>query len=68
MCVFILLDSGYGLYQSTRVTIEQGEAAGTEVVITRKDRRDHQVAMQKAEAIHLIRMHGMACVMHVESM
>ena len=43
--------------QATKVIIAEGAHAGQEVVITRKDRREHQVMVANSEAIHLSIMH-----------
>ena len=43
--------------QFTKVTIAEGADAWKIVVITRKDRRDHQAQVANGEAIHLIIMH-----------
>ena len=41
----------------SKVTIAEGVDAGKIVVITRKDRRDHQAQVANSEAIHLIIVH-----------
>ena len=43
--------------QFTKVTIAEGADAGKVVVITRKDRREHQAQVANSEAIHLIIVH-----------
>ena len=40
-----------------KVIIAEGAHAGQEVVITRKDRREHQAQVANSEAIHLIIVH-----------
>ena len=43
--------------QFSKITIAEGVDAGKIVVITRKDRRDHQAQVANSEAIHLIIVH-----------